>query len=125
MLTANIERMQRRFTRRLMATSYLPYEQRLVGLSIPSLQKRRQQIDLILAYKIMTGRVRVDLIAVGLCKSALNTRSGGINLVVRRVITNYVHKTFNFRIQRLWNSFPVNLKTAMSPVAFKNGIRSH
>ena len=72
----------------------------------------------------MIGRVRVDPTAVGLSKSALNTRSGEINLIVRRAITNYVHKTFNFRIQRLWNSLAVKLKTATTLIAFKNGIHS-
>ena len=57
-----LERVQRRFTKRLRGLSTLTYKDTLQVLGLQSLESRRLQFDLIYAYKILTGRIRYDTI---------------------------------------------------------------
>ena len=55
-----IEKVQRRFTKRLCGCKSLTYEARLVRLGIPSLELRRLHLDLIYCYKLVFGLLRLD-----------------------------------------------------------------
>ena len=52
-----IERVQRRFTKRLRGLKDLSYTERLLRLNIPILELRRLQLDLIFCYKIVFGQI--------------------------------------------------------------------
>ena len=52
-LTAQLERIQRRFTRRLFVQKALSYEARLKELGIMSLAAKRDHLDLIMACKLL------------------------------------------------------------------------
>ena len=54
-LTVQLERVQRRFTRRLFVPRALNYEARLKELEIMSLAARKNYLDLIIAYKLLHG----------------------------------------------------------------------
>ena len=54
-----LERVQRRFTKRLRGLSTLTYKDRLQVLGLQSLESRRLQFDLIYAYKILTGMIDI------------------------------------------------------------------
>jgi len=56
----NIEKVQRRFTKRLHGLKDLSYAERLQCLNIPSLELRRLHLDLLFCYKIMFGLVCVN-----------------------------------------------------------------
>ena len=55
-----IERIQRRFTKRLPGLKTYSYATRLNQLKIPGLELRRLHIDLIMCYKIVLGLVDVN-----------------------------------------------------------------
>ena len=55
-----VESVQRRFTKRLRAYSYLNYPSRLNELALMSLEKRRLVKDLVLTYKIIFGLLDID-----------------------------------------------------------------
>jgi len=55
-----IERVQRRFSKRLPGLKELSYEQRLKFLGWPTLKLRRLHTDLIWCYKILFGLVHVN-----------------------------------------------------------------
>ena len=55
-----LERVQRRATKLVKQIRHLPYKQRLRKLRIPSIEERALRGDLIEAYKILTGKLRVD-----------------------------------------------------------------
>ena len=55
-----IEKVQRRFTKRLYGLKSLSYADRLTKLGLCSLELRRLHLDLILCYKIVFGMVNVS-----------------------------------------------------------------
>jgi len=56
----SIESVQRKFTRRISGMSGLSYHSRLKALNLESLELRRLRADLLLAYKILFGLLRVN-----------------------------------------------------------------
>ena len=56
-----IEKIQRRFTKRLPGLGNVSYDERLSILELPSLEKRRKIRDLIMTFKIVNGLVAVDV----------------------------------------------------------------
>ena len=54
-----VERVQRRFTKRLPGLSNYTYNERLSFLNIPSLEQRRMHADLILCYKMLFGHLNI------------------------------------------------------------------
>jgi hypothetical protein len=55
-LSAEVEAVQRRFTKRIPGYKNMDYPQRLKALDLLSLEDRRAQLDLILTHKIVSGR---------------------------------------------------------------------
>ena len=55
----SVERVQRRFTKRLPGLKNMSYDQRLKLLDVPSLELRRLRADLYWCYKILFGLVAV------------------------------------------------------------------
>jgi len=70
-----IEKVQRRFTKRLPGLQNLTYHQRLASLNLESLELRRLRNDLIFAYKIVFGLHNVNV--SDFFKVSTNTRSRG------------------------------------------------
>jgi len=56
-----LKRVQRRFTKRLGGLSTLTYKGRLRALGLQSLEAKRLQFDLIRTYKILTGKIDVNI----------------------------------------------------------------
>jgi len=54
-----VERVQRRFTKRLPGLSNYTYNERFSFLKIPSLEQRRMRADLILCYKMLFGHLNI------------------------------------------------------------------
>ena len=55
------EKVQRRFTKRLVGMKDLNYDERIHRLGLPSLQLRRLHLDLIFGYKVVFGLVGVNI----------------------------------------------------------------
>jgi len=56
-----LEKVQRRFTKRLRGMKSLSYNRRLLQLGLPSLGLRRLHLDLVFCYEIVFGLVSVNL----------------------------------------------------------------
>jgi len=54
-----VEKVQRRFTKRLLGTSRMSYDERLQKLGLPRLELRRLHLDSIFCHKIAFGLVCV------------------------------------------------------------------
>jgi len=57
-----IEKVQRRFTKRLHGCKALTYMDRLAKLGVPSLELRRLHLDLIYCYKIVFGLTKLNFV---------------------------------------------------------------
>jgi len=55
-----LERVQRRFTKRIPAVAHLSYCDRLKALSLESLEFRRLRYDLVMMYKIVHNLVNLE-----------------------------------------------------------------
>jgi len=56
-----LEKVQRRFTKRLQSLKHLQYSIRLTRLGLPSLELRRLHLDLLYCYKIVFGLICLDV----------------------------------------------------------------
>ena len=56
----------------------------------------------------------VNANSVGLEFSTAPTHNHGVGITAVKVKNNIVEKTFGFRISKLWNSLPANLKPTVS-----------
>jgi hypothetical protein len=112
-LSDSVERVQRRFTKRIHGLRWLPYEERLRILELDTLSARRKHIDLITAYKALRGDLGIDPLSIGLVVSTTPTRGQNCNLYCFRPKNNIVKKVFRYRICALWNNLPESTK--MSP----------
>jgi len=70
----NIEKVQRRFTKRIMGFNCIKYEQRISKLVFWTLVLRRLHIDLIFCYKIVFGLVSVNFYDFFTFRTVTNTR---------------------------------------------------
>ena len=55
-----VEKVQRRFTKRLRRYRNLSYTDRLIKLALPSLELRRLHLDLIYCYEIVFGLIKLN-----------------------------------------------------------------
>ena len=95
-LTAQLERVQRRFTRMLFVQRTLNCEARLKELEIMSLAARRDCLDLIMTYKLLHGLVDTDVNKLNIVINSYNTWGDGTNIAVNRLGTAYVEKSFTY-----------------------------
>jgi ribonucleases P/MRP protein subunit RPP40 len=117
-----LEKVQEKFVNMLSGLSGLSYEQKLQELNLESLEKRRQQADLVTMHKIMHRQGELDsehwfdkirgerITRAG--NDQLNVKCRGGKLEVRR---NF----FSNRIEKQWNSIPGDIKNIPETKKFK------
>ena len=101
-----IEKVQRRFTKRLYGLKCLSYADRLSKLGLCSLELRRLQLDLILCYKIVFGIVNVSFNNFFSFGTLSKTR-GHVYKLYKPQTTKTARKNFYAeRVINVWNSLP-------------------
>ena len=118
-LRREVEYVQRRFTKKMRNLQYFSFEERCKRLHLATLEHRRHQADLIVAFKMLQGELDIDAGSIGVVWPQAPTRGCGANLLVRRAANNVIGKSYCFRIARLWNSLPAPAKRAQSLSVFK------
>ena len=116
---AAIERVQRRYTKRMSGLRHVEYEERLERLELPSLSTRRDKVDLIFIHKLLNGKFDINTTEFDIQKTAGVTRDNGCNIVVKRPFTSTIAKSFTHRIASQWNSLPLTAKKTVSLNTFK------
>ena len=96
-----LERVQRRFTKRLPGIKAFTYHQRLVKLRLESLEFRRIRLDLVFAYKVIFNLVDVnrdEFFTVRINNSRLGHR---YKLYVPYGKTTARYNYFSYRVSRI------------------------
>ena len=114
-----IERVQRRYTKRLPGLKTYSYESRLQRLNLTTLELRRLHIDLIWCYKIVFGLVDVKFEDFFKHAPLNQTRGHMYKLYKQRSSTNVVAAFFVNRVVDVWNCLPVDIVDFTSLTAFK------
>jgi len=100
-----IERVQRKFTKRLKGYNRYSYEERLKRLNLQSLELRRLHNDLVWTYKIVFGMVDVNVNDFFITNFASRTRGHAYKLF-KKQSSGARYYFFSERIVNVWNHLP-------------------
>ena len=123
-LIDKLERVQRRFTKRLPGYGQLSYGQRLKQLNLRSLQYRRLVADLSFCYKIFHNLVDVSAVEFFTLIAGSITRGHSYKLFQQHCRVNARAHFFVNRVTRVWNSLPPDVVTAENITVFKRRLAS-
>ena len=118
-----IERVQRRFTKRLNGFWYLNYFERLFMLgNVETLELRRLKSDLTMIFKIVHKLVAIDFDEFFVLSNYSCTRGHNFKLNKPKCNKNARYFSFACRCIDVWNSLPLNVVSAVSINGFKSSI---
>jgi hypothetical protein len=120
---AELEGVQRQFTKRIKEARGESYVQRLQRLELPTLEQRRLYFDLVECHKVLHG-TDVCSCTESLCLKTTNTRGHKLALIppIARVL---VHQhSFTHRVVNVWNALPANV-VSLPLHSFKKAVREH
>ena len=121
-----VERIQRRATRISPGLKSLTYAERLRLLRLPSMQHRRRRGDMIMTYKIMTGKVNLDKGDFFSLAPNTTNRGSHIHKLAKPKATKTVRQNaFSTRVIDDWNGLTKEIVTAKTTNAFKNALDDH
>ena len=115
-----LEKVQRRFTKRLHGLKHLKYGVRLARLGLPSLELRRLHLDLLYCYKIIFGLICLDVNKY-FTFTSLPTKGHPYKLYKAQCGNVKWRNFFTERIVNVWNSLPANVDFSSLP-RFKKSI---
>ena len=119
----SIERINQRFTKKLLRNKQCMYVQRLNKLNLLSLEDRRLMSDLSFLYKIISAWIKdVNLQSFGLELGKLIHLCN--NLAAKFPINKARDRVFSQRIIQHWNSLPESIKQAKSVSMFKMKVKT-
>ena len=117
-----IEKVQRQASKFVPYLKYLPYEQRLSSLSLPSLQFRRDRMELVSTFCIIKGIDHVsweDFFEFGHYPS---TRQNSLKLYQPRVSRKVGQSSFVNRSVKSWTTLPDRVVLVNDVAAFKTAL---
>ncbi len=113
-----IEKVQRRFTRRIRGCKNLSYVERLKKLDAFPLELRRLHLDLTLTFKFLKNKMNVSYVKLFKLKNS-TCRGHELQLYPPRFATNIRKNFFSSRIVNIWNALPRKLVNTNSVACFK------
>ena len=116
-----LERVQRRFTKRIPGCANMSYSQRLQKLGLIPLELRRVHLDLIFTYKLLKGTYNVDH-SQFFTLSHSRTRGHSLKLYPDRCKKELRKRFFSNRVVNIWNNLPKNWLEANTVTSFKKSL---
>ena len=120
-----LEKVQKRATKMIENLHHLPYDVGLRYLNLPSLLHRRRRGDMIMTFKIMTGRVRLDKSKLFDLRENSKTRGHRSKIVKKHASSFSKRSTFCNKIVNDWNGLPQYVVDSNNVDAFKNALDKH
>ena len=114
-----IEKVQRRYTKRIGELRHLSYNDRLRSLGVLSLRDRRSYADMVYIYKALHGLVNFPSADMGLIPASSTTRGLSNRLRQRRITTRADGALFCCRAPAMWNRLPAKITSCTSLKTFK------
>jgi hypothetical protein len=118
-----IERIQRRYTKRIFGLSNLSYAERLELCDLEPLELRRLHADLKMTYKIVRGLVDLSFHDFFSYAPFSSNRGNSLKLYPKQANSNTVLNCFNYRVIHIWNSLPDEVVTAVSLTSFSTKLK--
>jgi len=118
----SLDKVQRRFTKRLPGLQHLTYSQRLNKLHLESLELRRLRLDLIFAYKLVFGLTDLNPNKFFKLRTDYRRRGHKYKLFLPSCRSNTRHNFFIYRIGRIWNNLPADNTDFSNLNSFKRSI---
>ena len=115
-----IEEVQERATKVIPGFKFLTYEQRLKKLDLSTLQQRRKRGDLIEAYKIISGKEKIDPGIFFTPSHTKNLRGNRYKLFKKTCNLQLRDSFFSQRVVNDWNNLPDTVVSAPTVNSFKN-----
>ena len=124
-----LEKVQRRATKKIPDMSHLSYPDRLKMLKLPTLAYRRLRGDLLEIYKILNGQYDKDTVQfVKLWKEEAkrtSPRGQQEKLYPQQSHLDLRKYSFTVRVTKYWNELPEDVINAPSINSFKNRLDKH
>jgi hypothetical protein len=114
-----IEAVQRFFTRSIGDLASSTYLERLVKLNLDSLQCRRLKADLVMCYKVLNGRVDINISSFFKRSLYTSTRGNSFKLSKLAVDSERDKHFFMNRVINTWNALPEHVVSSTSINCFK------
>ena len=104
-----VEKVQRRFTKRLTSLKHLSYDERLAKLGRPTLELRRLYLDLIFSYKVIVGLVSVNINDFFTLSTMSAIRGHKYKLYKPQCSCSVRQMFFVERVINVWKSLPLTI----------------
>ncbi len=118
-----IEKVQRKFTKRIPGMYSNSYSDRLACLDLNSLEYRRIVFDLVMVYKILRGLVEIDSSHFFFLSEGV-TRGHSWKLFKNRVRSDVSRFFFTNRVIDIWNFLPDDIVSKPTLQGFKTALKS-
>jgi len=120
----SIEKVQKKFTKRLPGCNNLTYIERRNKLNLTTLELRRLYYDLVMCYKIVFNIVAFEFSEFFARSTYLSTRCHPHKLHVNHTRTNIRYNYFACRVVKVWNSLPADIVDFSSLCCFRRSLRN-
>ena len=120
-----LERVQRRFTKRIPAVAHLSYCDRLETLGLKTLEYKRLRYDLVIMYKIVHNLVDLERDSLITINSASITRNSLFKISKPTSLSSARCKFVCVRSINVWNFLSEETRAASSISRFKYSLLSY
>jgi hypothetical protein len=118
-----LERVQKRFTKRLEGMNDQSYEDRLRCLKLPLLSQRRAFFDLVCLYQILNGLL-ISKCSIQRKFTSKHLRGHSQMLAKAQCLSECRKRFFTLRVINQWNSLPDNVVRSTTLQMFKARLRN-